>query len=471
MANYFGLPDAGSDEFDVNDWHTKLREWKDANPGRIPLGQEFGLTESSNIGNWNYYGSDVSDLSSFLNKYQGPGTRGTDASTGINYYAPTSGKVNPFPEWNKYDFMDDTFGLLAVGGIAGAGLAGLGAGAAGTGYGVGGEALSALQGVGAGSGFSAGSSLGGSLAAGGIGTTTAAGGAGMWDWLDDFVELVGDSSADVSGWGGDISGWSTNPSLTDLGGNGFDFGNLTNSGGLDGPMGDSLRNYFSEMGPNNPFSPGNAGNSAWSSFTDFLKNPLIEGTNATGGNVLSSLANYLIRNQQSGRLNDAANRSAQLNDPMQQPQRAPFQQAFTNLMTNPNSYQQTPYAQGMTNQANQAFQANVSKYGPGGTQFSDYLKNYQNILSSDFFNLANTLSTAGGFNQGTGGAGSAFGQLAGAGANAGMGAWEGFGSLFGSPRPQSIFGAGNATTFGSGQNSPFQITYNPAGNVNLGAMG
>src|SRR5688572_7890874 len=141
---YFGMPDAGSDEFDANAWMQKVAEWKAANPGKIPLGQEFGLTEGNYSGLG--YDSGVTDLNSFLNTYQGGGTMGTDAASGINYYAPTSGQVNPFPEYQKDDFLDK-YGAAIIGGIGG---------------------LGALYG---GLGGAAGSSLGGGLATEGVGAS------------------------------------------------------------------------------------------------------------------------------------------------------------------------------------------------------------------------------------------------------------------------------------------------------------
>lgn len=174
-----------------------------------------------------------------------------------------------------------------------------------------------------------------------------------------------------------------------------------------------------------------------------------------GNTALSGLLNYFMQSQRQNDLQSAAERSAQLNDPMQQPQRLPYQAALANLMFNPQGYAMSPYAQGQTNLANQAFQANVSKYGPGGTQFNDYLKNFQNIMSADFFKLADQFQTAGGFNQGAGGAGSAYGNLAGQAANAGPSAFEGFGALFSQPRQTSVPSGFDFSTTYKPQENPF----------------
>lgn len=260
---------------------------------------------------------------------------------------------------------------------------------------------------------------------------------------------------DVFNWGGEYRPFTTDPSFTDLvGGSDISaggFGGGINAGGLDGSMGDTLRNYISQMGSNNAFNT-TTGGGFFNSISDFLRSPMIPGTNATGGNVLAGLANFFMRQQQQNALNNAANRSATLNDPMQQPQRFPFQLALNNLLLNPGGYSQTPYATGQTDLARQAFEANVSKFGPGGTTFNDYLKNFQNIQSQDFFKLAEQFMTAGGFTQGTGGAGNAFGNLAGQAANSGLNAFEGFGRLLSTPTPTN------------NNNNPFQITFNPIGN-------
>lgn len=188
-----------------------------------------------------------------------------------------------------------------------------------------------------------------------------------------------------------------------------------------------------------------------------INSPLIPGTNFTGTNLASGLLNYFMQAQKQDQLNAAANKSAQLNDPMQQAGRLPFQAAYGNLMFNPNSYKSTPYAQGQNELARQAFEANVSKFGPGGTQFSDYLKNFQNIQSNDFFKLADQFQVAGGFNQGTGGAGTAYGNLAGQAANAGLSAYEGFGRLF-QPAPSN---SSTSTPSNFDFSSPYKPTENP----------
>lgn len=178
---------------------------------------------------------------------------------------------------------------------------------------------------------------------------------------------------------------------------------------------------------------------------DFLKNPLISGTGLTGANLLGSLLSYLQQQKQSDSLGEAAKQIAALNNPMNEPKRFPFQDAYKNLLLNPNSYNATPYAQGQQNLANQAFQANVSKYGPGGTQFTDYLKNFQNIQGQDFFKLADQYGMAGGFTQSPGGGGSAAANAFGQAATADANSLAGFGRLLANPATNAPTGVNPLT--------------------------
>lgn len=465
--------DPGEDYRDVYDG-----QYAAANPDKLMLGRTGSTVLENNNPKFyetanKMFGQNFTTPQQFIEYFNGPGQYGQDAVSGMNYFTPNSGNVRQLPavDWEAdglEGFMDKNFLSLMMAGVGAAGLFGaagssLGGGLAGEGaasgiFNAAGTGAASGAGYGAASGLPA--SYWGMQAANGLTTPFTQEGAGMFDWLDEFMSQP----------------WSTDPSVADLEGfmnpnygatpngqiTGFDWG-----GGLAEQAGQSASQWMETQIANGGvdlsslFGGQAPSASMLSQLGNFLKNPLIPGTNATGGNVLGALANYLMKNNQQKDLEGAANRSAQLNNPMDQPQRAPFQQAFTSLMTNPNSYQQTPFAQGMTNQVNNAFKANVSKYGPSGTQFSDYNKNYQNVLSADFFNLANVLSTAGGFNQGTGGAGNAYGSLAGAGANAGMGAWEGFGSLLSQPKQQS--------PFSSSGNNPFQNIFNQAGNNILGS--
>lgn len=191
-------------------------------------------------------------------------------------------------------------------------------------------------------------------------------------------------------------------------------------------LGDVL-NQFSGSG-----LPTTGGTNWGQTITDFLRNPLIQGTNLTGSNLLGALGNFLTQRDTAQRAQEAAQQIANQNNTLAQPQRFPFQQQFTNLMTNPQGFFQTPYASGQQDLARQAFEANVSKFGPSGTQFNNYLKNFQNIQSQDFFKLADSLSQAGGFTFAPSG-GSAAAGLAGQGIQAGNNAFEGFGRLFSAP--------------------------------------
>jgi hypothetical protein len=150
----------------------------------------------------------------------------------------------------------------------------------------------------------------------------------------------------------------------------------------------------------------------------------------SAGNLIPTLANYLIKNNQSNDLNGAANTIMDRSDALRQPQRQPYQDMLKGLMTDPNSYQQTPYAQGQMGQIQKQLTANLGKYGPSGTQFNDYAKNIQNVMGQDFFKLAETYGNLGGFQFAPTGAAAAAGPLTGAATSQAQGL-AGFGNLFG----------------------------------------
>lgn len=271
------------------------------------------------------------------------------------------------------------------------------------------------------------------------------GGGGAWDDIFNFADTynAGANPLGTANAGLDLTGISTQ------GLSGFGSGGLASSI-TPTSLGGSLAGAAA------------SGGGIWDSILSGMKQAggaltqSIPGTNINGANTLAALANYFMKSQQQDQLNAAGNKAAQLNDPMQQTARLPFQAAYANLMFNPDSYKQTPYAVGQTDLANQAFQANVSKYGPGGTQFSDYLRNFQNIQSQDFFKLADQFQVAGGFNQGAGGGGSAAAGLLGQGATAGHQAYEGLGTLLSQPKQ----GGGYSIP----GNFDFSSTYKPVEN-------
>lgn len=304
----------------------------------------------------------------------------------------------------------------------------------------------AMSGAGTVGGVEGMSSLGGS----GGGMLQGGGSPGMFDDVFNFANAGGDAGGSFSGPGmdqawnnpysyggntgalnpganlGNAAGW-TQSGVQGAANLGYGGASLAGAGVPTEMLGSGFGSLASSAGG----AAGGAGMDFWSQFKDIMSKPQIPGMpNSTGSNAAAGLLNYFMKQQQANSLNSAAGQAAQLNNPMNQPQRAPFQAAYLDLMMNPDSYKMTPFAQGQTNLANQQFDANVSKYGPSGTGFNQYLKNFQNIMSGDFFNLANQYSTAGGFNQGTGGAGSAFASLAGPAASAQNSAYEGFGRLF-----------------------------------------
>ena len=111
-----------------------LGQFKTANPNTVPLGQAFGFADDSDYSYWG-----VGSLEEMMKKYQGDGTFGTDPTTGMRYFKPNSGVVNPFPDYNPKDNeFGKWLGLMALGMGGGALLSGagfLGGAAAGAGEG------------------------------------------------------------------------------------------------------------------------------------------------------------------------------------------------------------------------------------------------------------------------------------------------------------------------------------------------
>lgn len=175
-----GAEDAGSFDFAA-----AVEAWKRANPGRIPLGQSFGLVQGDYSGK--NYAPGVTDLNSYLNTYQGAGTYGRDDTAGFDYYTPNSGQINQFPEYQPNPDFLDKYGALIIGGIAGAGALAGGLGGVG--------AAGGLEAAGGAAGALPESYWGMLAESGGAGVPSAAAGTigGGMD-LADIYALIGEAA-------------------------------------------------------------------------------------------------------------------------------------------------------------------------------------------------------------------------------------------------------------------------------------
>lgn len=193
-----------------------------------------------------------------------------------------------------------------------------------------------------------------------------------------------------------------------------------NSGGLDGPLGDSRANYAAGLGSNNGFT------SAGASGTDWLKT--MKEWGITPGTAASAALNLFTQNRQANTLNGLSNQAFQ-SAPINQAQRLPYQADLLNLVQNPSSFFATnPLFNAQKDQAKQAFEADYAKKGMGGTSIDAYMKNIMNVGAGTYFDQGNLLSTLGGFNQGSGNANA--GVTAGiAGANADRAGINGIGTI------------------------------------------
>lgn len=406
------------------------------------------------------------------NKYQG------DANGTGSYYSatnPTTGKAesignvkipgqqdqglpysefqkllstNPNAQWNNVNkdpgedksLMGNYGFLLPMAGMAGAGalssmwgpgtLAGVEGASAGAGAGGGLDAAltSGLQ-----SGMNIGNAGGLQLAEGTMDAGSAAAGTqgsnmGGWDLIHDyFVPQTADAGMGASGFGADATQYGMG---TSAGG-----GIATGAGTLPGQV---------AGGSGGLLSPFQGGLDKINDFLGLQKNPI------TMGNLLGSGANYFINKQRQDELMAQAQKAGAMSNALDQPQRQPYQGMLSSLLTNPSQFYSTnPAVKGQLDLAKQQFEANSAKMGTGGTQFSDYLRNVQNIASGTFNDQANLLSGLGGFNQGPGYSGNVYGSLAGQASNAGAEAFRGFGQdLFKQPGSQGqgqIFGQSGST--------------------------
>jgi len=140
------------------------------------------------------------------------------------------------------------------------------------------------------------------------------------------------------------------------------------------------------------------------------KNPL------TMGDIGKAGANYFLQNSLASKYAGAAEKAASLSDALSQPQRAQAQSMLSQLLANPSQFYATnPAVKGQLDQVRQQFEANTGKFGTGGFQFDNYLKNVANVLSGTYNDQAQLLAGIGGFNQGTGFTGNNYAGLAGKG--------------------------------------------------------
>jgi hypothetical protein len=198
-----------------------------------------------------------------------------------------------------------------------------------------------------------------------------------------------------------------------------------NFGGPGFPTGAGLPDAWAKALSSAGFAAQAGGGSIMDQIQKFMSNPsnLLRG----GG----ALANLLIQNRTAGQLTDAAERSAFMNQTINQPQRAPYQAMLAQQMSNPSEFLSTnPVVRAQLEMAKNQMEANTAKMGAGGKVFGDYLGHMNNVMSDNYYKNADLLSRLGGFNDGAGGAGSAFGNLAGQAAQASGAGFQGFSQFF-----------------------------------------
>ena len=175
------------------------------------------------------------------------------------------------------------------------------------------------------------------------------------------------------------------------------------------------------------------GTSPFSQFSDAIKNvsAFNKASGGIPGNVLGAAANYFTSGMTADKYAKAASDIQQGANPLSQPQRQQYQTQLSSLENNPSTFWQTnPVAMAQLDLAKNMFTTQSGKYGSGGTQFSNYLKNVTNAASGTFDTQAQLLSGLGGFNMPAQPASSA--TLTGQGIQAQNTGYTGIGNLFGS---------------------------------------
>ena len=316
----------------------------------------------------------------------GPGkvvpSSNTAQDPNTKYFAPDSGDaVNTrykVPTYTPDGFMDKygmQIALMAAGGMVGAGMAGWG-GATGLGAG---EVAGTAGAYGVTDAAIAGAATDMGVGAAGLtaAEVAATGGATIGAYGVTDAQIA--AAAGDMGVGAEAGGWATTAGA-----------GATAATQVGAPVSNAV---LSSLGPG-------------ATTADLLKA-------AAGGmpwmKIGETLLGYGLNQQTVNSMLENAQKAASLNNPMEQPQRKQYQDQFSQLMSNPADFYKTnPAVRAQLDLAKQQFEANSAKMGTGGTQFTDYLRNVQNAASGTFNTQAKILGDAGGFNQGTGGAGSAF---------------------------------------------------------------
>lgn len=216
-------------------------------------------------------------------------------------------------------------------------------------------------------------------------------GGGTTSGVTGFDPTTGLSGQTAGSWAGDVAGGSSAtgiPSVggTSLGTTGFDTGGL---------LGTS----------NSAQSPIGGGNS----LNDFL-----QGWGTNPGQVASTAYNLWSQQQMANRLGGAAQNALNAGQaPINQAQRLPYQVDLLNLINNPQDFFRTnPQFLAQADTARNMFNAAAAKSGMGGTSINDYMGNIMNVGANTYNQQVQNLAGLGGFTQGGGTAGSAYGGLA-----------------------------------------------------------
>lgn len=132
----------------------------------------------------------------------------------------------------------------------------------------------------------------------------------------------------------------------------------------------------------------------------------------TPGQITTGALGMINNLYSANKLQQAAQQMAQLNNPLNQAQRAPYQAQLLNLAQNPQQYFSSPIAQAELNAGQQLINSNVAKTGNANNVMSTDVPQILSSVAQGYNTNFSNLAMAGGFTQGsTGTAGAAAAPL------------------------------------------------------------
>lgn len=187
-------------------------------------------------------------------------------------------------------------------------------------------------------------------------------------------------------------------------------------------------------------------NGLGSAITSYASNPT---------NYLSTIGNLINQSNLASNLSGIANQAGSMSNQANNPEAQAAYSQFMNYVNNPSAYINNVGAP-ITNAIVQGLPPSIAKSGNLAGSLSAAITSANSALSGNYNGFLATLGSQTGLQQGTGNAGSVYGNLAGQGAVANASAYSGLGSLLAGLGKSATSGSGSTT---SSTTNPFGTTY------------